>query len=145
MRIVLQRVRRAKVWVRDEVKGEIGRGMVLLVGVRRGDSHEDARWLAHRCSGLRIFEDGEGKMNLSLLDIGGEALVVSQFTLYGDTRKGMRPSFTEAAPLQEAEALYRTLVETLKAEGVPVRTGEFGARMLVEIENEGPVTLILER
>ena len=145
MRIVLQRVRRARVWVGEELKGEIGRGVVLLVGVRRGDTLEDVKWLAHKCAGLRVFEDGEGKMNLSILDVGGEALVVSQFTLYGDTRKGMRPSFTEAAPPGEAEVLYGTFVEALKAEGVPVRTGVFGARILVEIENDGPVTLILEK
>ncbi len=145
MRIVLQRVRRARVWVGEELKGEIGRGVVLLVGVRRGDTLEDVKWLAHKCAGLRVFEDGEGKMNLSILDVGGEALVVSQFTLYGDTRKGMRPSFTEAAPPEEAEVLYGAFVEALKAEGVPVRTGVFGARMLVEIENDGPVTLILEK
>jgi len=145
MRIVLQRVRRARVWVGEELKGEIGRGVVLLVGVRRGDTLEDVKWLAHKCAGLRVFEDGEGKMNLSILDVGGEALVVSQFTLYGDTRKGMRPSFTEAAPPEEAEVLYGAFVEALKVEGVPVRTGVFGARMLVEIENDGPVTLILEK
>ena len=145
MRIVLQRVRRARVWVGEELKGEIGRGVVLLVGVRRGDTLGDVKWLAHKCAGLRVFEDGEGKMNLSILDVGGEALVVSQFTLYGDTRKGMRPSFTEAAPPEEAEVLYGAFVEALKAEGVPVRTGVFGARMLVEIENDGPVTLILEK
>jgi len=144
VRIVLQRVRTARVRVGGEVKGEIGKGVVLLVGVGRGDGPEDAKWLAHRCAGLRIFEDDRGKMNLSLRDVGGEALVVSQFTLYGDTRKGMRPSFTEAAPPDEAQVLYGTFVEELKAEGIPVATGEFGERMLVEIENDGPVTLILE-
>lgn len=145
MRIVVQRVRQARVSVNGETVAAIGPGVVVLVGVTHGDTPEEARWLAQKVAGLRIFEDAEGKMNLGLLDVGGEALVVSQFTLYGDARKGRRPSFTEAAPPEIAEPLVQRFVEELAATGVPVQTGIFGAHMLVEIYNDGPVTILLER
>lgn len=145
MRIVVQRVRQAKVSVDGETVAAIGPGVVVLVGVTHNDTPEEARWLAQKVAGLRIFEDAEGKMNLSLLDVGGEAIVVSQFTLYGDARKGRRPSFTEAAPPQIAEPLVQRFAEELAAAGVPVQTGIFGAHMLVEIHNDGPVTILLDR
>lgn len=145
MRIVVQRVRQAKVSVNGETVAAIGPGVVVLVGVTHNDTPEEARWLAQKVAGLRIFEDAEGKMNLSLLDVGGEAIVVSQFTLYGDARKGRRPSFTEAAPPAIAEPLVQRFAEELAAAGVPVQTGIFGAHMLVEIHNDGPVTILLDR
>lgn len=145
MRIVVQRVRQAKVSVNGETIAAIGPGVVVLVGVTHNDTPEEARWLAQKVAGLRIFEDAEGKMNLSLLDVGGEAIVVSQFTLYGDARKGRRPSFTEAAPPAIAEPLVQRFAEELAAAGVPVQTGIFGAHMLVEIHNDGPVTILLDR
>ncbi|MCS7282169.1 MAG: D-aminoacyl-tRNA deacylase [Anaerolineae bacterium] len=145
MRIVVQRVRQARVSVNGETVAAIGPGVVVLVGVTHSDTPEEARWLAQKVAGLRIFEDAEGKMNLGLLDVGGEALVVSQFTLYGDARKGRRPSFTEAAPPEIAEPLVQRFAEELAAAGVPVQTGIFGAHMLVEIHNDGPVTILLER
>lgn len=144
MKIVLQRVSEAEVRVGDDVVGQIGRGLVLLLGVGRQDGEEQARYLAEKCLNLRIFEDSEGKMNRSLLDMGGEILAISQFTLYGDTRKGRRPGFTDAAPPEHAEPLYERFVELLRAAGVKVETGRFGARMSVRIHNDGPVTLILE-
>ena len=144
MRAVVQRVRRSRVVVGDEVVGEIGLGLLVLLGINHHDTPEQARWLADKIIGLRIFEDPEGKMNLSLLDVGGAVLVVSQFTLYGDCRKGRRPSFIEAAPPQVAIPLYEIFIQTLKAEGVPTATGRFGAIMQVELVNDGPVTLILE-
>ncbi len=124
---------------------EIGPGMVILVGVGHGDSPAEAAWLADKCAGLRLFEDDQGKTNLSVHDIGGEALVVSQFTLYADSRKGRRPSFIDAAPPELADPLVRAFAERLASAGVPTRTGVFGAHMLVEIENDGPVTIVLER
>lgn len=145
MRIVIQRVRRASVTVDDRVVAAIGPGVVVLVGVTHTDTEEQARWLAQKVAGLRIFEDAEGKLNLGLLDVGGEALIVSQFTLYADARKGRRPSFTDAAPPELAEPLVRCFAEEVAAAGVPVQTGIFGAHMLVEIHNDGPVTIILER
>nr|WP_290666901.1 D-aminoacyl-tRNA deacylase [Ardenticatena sp.] len=145
MRIVLQRVRHGAVEVNGTRIAEIGQGVVLLVGITRGDTPKTARWLASKIAQLRIFEDDAGKMNRSLLDVGGEALVVSQFTLYGDARKGRRPSFTKAAPPDVAEPLVDAFANALRDEGVPVQTGQFGAHMLVHIENDGPVTLILER
>jgi len=145
MRAVVQRVRSASVRVDDETVGEIGRGFVILLGVSKRDTEAEARWLAKKCASLRVFEDGEGLMNLGLGDVGGKALVVSQFTLYGDCEKGRRPSFTDAAPLEAAERLYRDFVEAMRAEGVEVETGTFQAKMLLEINNDGPVTLILER
>lgn len=145
MRAVVQRVSRASVTVNGQVVGHIGRGLMILLGVRTGDTQAEARWLAHKIAGLRIFSDDEGKFNLSVQDVGGAALVVSQFTLYGNARKGRRPSFTDAAAPDLAEPLVSHFVEFLHAEGLPVETGVFGAAMQVEIHNDGPVTLILEK
>lgn len=145
MKAVVQRVSRGSVFVEGEEVGTIGRGVVVLLGVGFGDDLSQARFLADKIANLRIFEDREGKMNLSLLDIRGEALVVSQFTLYGDCRKGRRPSFTEAAPPEEAEQLYLKFCDLLRETGVKVETGRFQAMMKVEIINEGPVTLLLEK
>ncbi|HBY94111.1 MAG TPA: D-tyrosyl-tRNA(Tyr) deacylase [Chloroflexi bacterium] len=145
MRAVVQRVRRGVVSVDGEVVGEIGPGLVILVGVTHADSEAEARWLAAKIANLRIFEDEEGKFNRSILEEGGGALVVSQFTLYGDARKGRRPSFTAAARPVVAEPLYERVADLLREAGVaPVATGRFGARMLVTIENDGPVTLLLD-
>jgi len=145
MRLVLQRVKQASVTVDGEIVGQIRQGLVILVGVTHHDTEEQVRWLARKVAGLRVFEDADGKFNLSLQDVGGAALVVSQFTLYGDTRRGRRPSFTDAARPETAEPLVERFAQFLQAEGIPVETGVFGARMLVEIHNDGPVTLILER
>lgn len=145
MRLVVQRVKRGRVSVDGRTVAEIGRGVVILVGVGRGDGEAEARWLAAKCAGLRIFEDAQGKTNLSLQEVGGEALVVSQFTLYADTRKGRRPSFLDAALPEQAEPLVRLFAQTLAAQGVPTQTGQFGARSLVEIDNDGPLTILLER
>jgi D-tyrosyl-tRNA(Tyr) deacylase len=145
MRAVVQRVSRASVSVDGEIVGQIGRGVVVLVGVTHGDTQEQADWLANKIAGLRIFEDCEGKMNAGLLDVDGAALVISQFTLYADARKGRRPSFTDAALPDEAEPLVAHFAQALRAQGVTVATGVFGARMLVEIHNDGPVTILLER
>jgi len=141
----LQRVRRGKVSVGGETLAEIRRGLVILLGVGHGDGEAEARWLAEKSAGLRIFEDDQGKTNLSVQDIAGEALVVSQFTLYADASKGRRPSFIRAALPQDAEPLVRLFAQHLAAQGVPTRLGEFGAHMLVEIENDGPMTILLER
>ena len=130
--------------VAGERVAEIGRGLVILLGVARGDSEAEAERLAGKVVRLRIFEDEAGKFDRSLLDVEGEALVVSQFTLIADTRKGNRPSFTEAAPLDQAEALYEAFCASLASLGVPVARGVFGARMAVEITNDGPVTIILD-
>jgi len=145
MKVVVQRVSRASVSVDGEVCGEIGRGLVVLVGVAAGDSPETARWLAGKCADLRIFEDGEGKMNLSAREIGAGLLVVSQFTLLADCAKGRRPSFIAAARPEEAEPLYRVFTEELRAMGVVVEEGVFQEKMLVEIHNDGPVTVIIEK
>jgi D-tyrosyl-tRNA(Tyr) deacylase len=145
MRAVLQRVRRGRVAVGGRTLAEIGRGQVILVGVGRGDTQTEADWLAEKCAGLRIFEDAEGKTNLSIQDVGGAAIVVSQFTLYADSRKGRRPSFIDAALPEVAQPLVQRFAEQLAAHGVPTQSGEFGAHMLVEIENDGPVTILLER
>jgi D-aminoacyl-tRNA deacylase len=146
MRLVLQRVKNASVTVGDETVSEIGAGLLLLVGVASGDGEAEADWLARKVSGLRIFNDREGKMNLSVRDAGGEVLAVSQFTLLADTRKGKRPSFFGAAPLEEAERLFDYFCERLRAAGAsPVKTGAFGAMMDVALVNDGPVTIILER
>ena len=145
MRVVLQRVSRASVTVDGEVKGAIERGFVLLVGVGHGDGEEQAAWLAQKISTLRVFEDGEDKMNLSLSEVGGAALVVSQFTLLANTRKGRRPSFVHAALPEVAEPLVERFADLLREQGIPVETGVFGAHMLVEIHNDGPVTIILDR
>ncbi len=144
MRAVIQRVRRASVKVNGEAVGEIGRGLLVLLGVAKGDEESDAGYLADKISNLRVFEDSEGKMNLSLREVGGGALVVPQFTLYGDCRKGRRPSFTDAAEPEVGKKLYERLVEGLRQRGIAVEIGRFGAEMLVGIENEGPVTLIVE-
>lgn len=145
MRVLLQRVSKASVTVDDEVVGAIGRGFVLLVGVTHGDGQEEAAWLANKVAGLRVFEDDEGKMNLALDDVGGDVLVVSQFTLYGDASKGRRPSWSAAAPPEEAEPLVDYFAEQLRREGLRVATGRFGAYMDVEIHNDGPVTLMIEK
>jgi D-tyrosyl-tRNA(Tyr) deacylase len=145
MRVLLQRVRKASVTVEGEVVGAIDQGFVALVGVGHADGEEQAAWLAKKVAGLRVFEDDEGKFNRSLLDVGGAALVVSQFTLYADSRKGRRPSFTDAAPPEIAEPLVARFADLLRAQGVPVEMGVFGAMMLVEIHNDGPVTIWLER
>lgn len=145
MKVVIQRVRRGRVSVDQRLVAEIGPGAVILVGVARGDTHEEAAWLSEKTAQLRIFEDEQGKMNRSLLDAGGEALVVSQFTLLADTRKGRRPSFLDAADPADAEPLVRAFARGLDRQGVPAKLGEFGAHMLVEIENDGPVTILLER
>jgi D-tyrosyl-tRNA(Tyr) deacylase len=144
MRAVVQRVNRARVLVGDEVTGEVGRGLLVLLGVTHDDTAEQARWLADKIVGLRIFADGDDKMNLSVADVGGGVLVVSQFTLYGDCRKGRRPSFVDAAPPEIAVPLYEAFIEAVKALGVPVESGRFGAMMQVELVNDGPVTLIVE-
>lgn len=144
MRAVIQRVSQARVTVDGEVVGEIGSGLVVLVGVTHDDSEEDARWLARKVAGLRIFEDSEGKMNLSVRDVGGAVLVVSQFTLYADARKGRRPSFVNAARPEVAEPLITAFSRFLEQEGVPVETGKFRAMMQVCLCNEGPVTIIVD-
>jgi D-tyrosyl-tRNA(Tyr) deacylase len=144
MRAVLQRVRRARVVVGEEVTGAIGPGLLVLLGVAADDTEEGARWLADKVVGLRVFNDADGKMNLSVADVGGAALVVSQFTLYGDCRKGRRPSFVEAAPPELAVPLYEAFVAAVRAQGIPTATGRFGAMMQVELVNDGPVTLIVD-
>jgi D-aminoacyl-tRNA deacylase len=145
MRIVLQRVRSGRVSVNNQPLAEIGPGVVLLVGVGPQDGEEQARYLAEKIAHLRIFEDDHGKMNRSILETGGAALVVSQFTLYADTHKGRRPAFTEAASPEVASPLVDRFAAMLRELGVPVGQGEFGGRMLVEIQNDGPVTILLER
>ena len=149
MRVLLQRVARAEVRIRDaappRVSGRIDRGYVLLVGFTTSDGEEQVAWMAEKVVGLRLFADGEDKMNLALADVGGAMLVVSQFTLYGDARKGRRPSFIDAARPEIAIPLYEQFVRRLRDAGVHVETGEFGAMMDVELVNDGPVTLWLER
>lgn len=144
MRLVVQRVRRARVLVGGAVVGEVGRGAVILCGVARGDTPADAAYLARKTAQLRIFNDSAGKMNLAAPEIGGDFLVVSQFTLYGDCAKGNRPSYLDAAPPEEGEAGYERFVAELRGHGFEVQTGRFGADMLLELENDGPVTLLLE-
>jgi len=143
MKAVVQRVTDARVRVGEEVAGEIGAGLCVLLGLARGEDVGAAERLAGRVARLRIFENEEGRFDRSLLDTGGEALVVSQFTLLADTAKGNRPSFTEAAPAEEAEPLYEAFCTALRQLGVPVATGVFGARMAVELTNDGPVTIVL--
>jgi D-tyrosyl-tRNA(Tyr) deacylase len=145
MRVVLQRVSRGRVSVESRTVAEIGLGLVILVGVGPRDGEEQARYLAEKIANLRIFEDDQGKINRSLLEVGGAAIVVSQFTLYADTRKGRRPSFTDAALPELARPLVERFAELLREQGVPAQTGEFGAHMLVEIDNDGPVTILMER
>ena len=144
MRVVLQRVARAAVTVGGEEVARIGPGLMVLLGVAQSDSAEDARYLAGKVAGLRVFEDDAGKMNLSVADIDGGVLVVSQFTLLADCRKGRRPSFTGAAPPEEAEALYEVFVEELRRRSLPVATGRFQAHMQVSLINDGPVTILLD-
>jgi D-tyrosyl-tRNA(Tyr) deacylase len=144
VRAIVQRVTKASVAVDGEEVGRIGKGLVILLGVRNGDTAEDARYLADKCAHLRIFSDEESKFNLSCRDVAGEMLVVSQFTVYGDLRKGRRPSFTDSAPPEIAEPLYQRFIANLRELGLNVAEGVFGAMMLVEIHNDGPVTLILE-
>jgi D-tyrosyl-tRNA(Tyr) deacylase len=144
LKAVVQRVSRARVRVGEEIAGEIGAGLCVLLGVARGDDAAAASRLAEKVARLRIFEDAEGRFDRSLLDVGSKALVVSQFTLIADTRKGQRPSFTHAAPPEEAEPLYEAFRDALAELGVPVATGVFGARMAVEIINDGPVTIVLD-
>ena len=146
MRVLLQRVAHAEVRIGGRTVGEIGRGHLLLVAFRPGDGVTQLEWMADKIVGLRVFADDEGKMNRSLLDVSGDLLVVSQFTLYGDTRKGRRPSFIAAAPPEVAIPLYEQFISCLRARaGGLVETGEFGATMDVELVNDGPVTLVLER
>lgn len=144
MKAVIQRVSRSSVTVEGEIVGAVEHGYMILLGVGKGDAEAQAEWLANKVAGLRIFEDDEGKMNLSILDVGGSALVVSQFTLYGDCKKGRRPSFIDAAGPDEADRLYQYFCGKLREAGVPVETGRFQTTMSVALVNEGPVTLILE-
>ena len=144
MRAVVQRVKSAAVYVEGRVTGEIGQGLLVLVGVGRGDGEKDIAYLTSKLPELRIFEDTSGKFNLSLREVGGGMLVVSQFTLYGDCRKGRRPSFVEAAEPAEAKRLYEQLIYRLREQGVSVETGEFQARMEVHLINDGPVTILLD-
>jgi len=144
MRVLLQRVTRAEVRVHGRVTGRIGHGYLLLVGITHADTESQLAKLADKISGLRLFADAEGKMNLALADVGGAALVVSQFTLYGDVRKGRRPGFTDAARPEVAIPLYERFIALLRERGVPVETGEFGADMQVDLINDGPVTLMLD-
>ncbi len=144
MRAVIQRVKSAEVYVGDRLSGKIGKGLLVFVGVARGDGEDDISYLISKLPDLRIFEDSSGKFNLSLQEINGEILVVSQFTLYGDCRKGRRPSFTEAEEPTVAKNLYDRLIFKLRERGVPVETGEFQAKMEVHLINDGPVTLLLD-
>jgi D-tyrosyl-tRNA(Tyr) deacylase len=144
MRAVVQRVTGARVLVEGEVVGEIGRGLLILLGVGRGDTVDQASWLADKIASLRIFQDAEGKMNLDVTDLGGGVLVVSQFTLFGDCRKGRRPSFLEAAAPEIAVPLYEAFLDALRARGLQTAEGRFGAMMQVELVNDGPVTLIVD-
>lgn len=145
MRLVIQRVSHASVSVAGQIVGQCGAGLCILAGVKIGDTPAEAKWLANKAANLRVFEDEAGKMNLSLLDVKGEALVVSQFTLYANAQRGRRPDFVDAARPEQAEELIEYFVEQLRAEGVPTQTGIFRALMQVEIHNDGPVTILLER
>lgn len=144
MRAVLQRVKLASVSVEGEKISEIGHGLLILLAVSREDTREDLEYMANKCKGLRIFSDDEGLMNLSVEDVGGEILVVSQFTLYGDARKGRRPSFTQSAAGEEADKFYQDFKEILRGAGLEVQGGAFGADMDVELINDGPVTILLD-
>ena len=145
MRVVLQRVSQGSVHVDGNTVAEIGHGLVILTGIGPEDGEAQAQYLAEKIANLRIFADQQGKTNLSVLDVSGEAIVVSQFTLYADTRKGRRPSFINAAPPELAEPLVEKFAEMLRQQGVPTQTGQFGAEMLVNIQNDGPVTIWMER
>ncbi len=146
MRAVLQRVKEAKVMIDDNIVGSINKGILVLLGIGKNDDKRDIEWMAEKVVNLRIFEDEKGKMNLSLLDVNGEVLVVSQFTLYGDARKGRRPSFSEAAPPELGEKLYKEFVDYIKKRynNIKVETGEFGAMMEVYLVNWGPVTILID-
>jgi len=144
MRVVVQKVTESSVTVEDEIIGEIGEGFMLLVGIGKDDTHEDVHYLVRKVSNLRVFEDEEGKMNRSLKDVDGAILSISQFTLFADTKKGNRPSFTNAAPPETGEALYQMFNELLRAEGFPVASGKFGAHMSVRLNNDGPVTILID-
>ena len=145
MRALIQRVKWGRVTVADHSTAEIGPGLVILLGIGPGDGDEQVKYLVDKIANLRVFEDQDGKINRSLLDVSGEALVVSQFTLYADTRKGRRPSFTGAAPPDIAAPIIEQFAALLESKGVPTQKGEFGAHMLVEIANDGPVTIWIER
>lgn len=145
MRVLIQRVSKASVIVEGQTISSIGKGLLILLGVGHGDGEDSARFLAEKTANLRIFEDEQGKTNLSVLDVKGEVIVVSQFTLYADTRKGRRPSFIDAALPDAAEPLVNRFVELLRSHDVPTQTGKFGAHMEVEIHNDGPVTIWLEK
>ncbi|MBI5840960.1 MAG: D-tyrosyl-tRNA(Tyr) deacylase [Chloroflexi bacterium] len=145
MRALLQRVSQASVVVNEQTISSIGKGLLILLGIGHGDEEQQAAFLAEKIANLRIFEDEQGKTNLSILDVKGEAIVVSQFTLYADTRKGRRPSFIDAALPDTAAPLVTRFAELLRGHGVPTQTGQFGAHMLVEIHNDGPVTIWLEK
>ena len=144
MRAVVQRVKKSSVTVDDKITGKIGQGLMVLIGVEDGDSEKDADYIADKVCGLRIFEDEQRKMNLSVEDIGGEVLAVSQFTLLADARKGRRPSFTKAAAPDEANALYRKVIDKIESRNINVEEGVFQAEMMVEIHNDGPVTILLD-
>ena len=144
MRAVVQRVSRAKVSIKGKITGEIGHGLLVLLGVSAGDTRADADYLADKVIGLRIFEDAGGRMNLSVANVGGAILAVSQFTLYGDVRRGKRPSFDAAAPPQPARELYEYFVEKIRSAGLKCETGQFQEMMQVELVNEGPVTILLD-
>jgi len=144
MRAVVQRVKKSSVTVEEKITGKIGQGLMVLIGVEDGDSEKDADYIADKVCGLRIFEDEQGKMNLSVEDICGEVLAVSQFTLLADARKGRRPSFTKAAAPDEANALYRKVIDKIESRNINVEEGVFQAEMMVEIHNDGPVTILLD-
>lgn len=144
MKALVQRVSSASVTIENSVVGKIGQGLLILLGITHSDTLKEVSFVADKCANLRIFKDGEDKMNLSLLDIGGEALVVSQFTLYGDARKGRRPGFTDAARPEHAIPLYEKFIEELRTAGINTATGQFGAEMQVDLCNSGPVTIMIE-
>ena len=144
MRVVIQRVSQASVVINDQIKGEISKGYMILLGIETEDSQEDIDWLVKKINGLRIFNDDEGKMNLTLADVGGVILVISQFTLHASTKKGNRPSYIKAARPEQAIPLYESFISALKASGNNVETGEFGADMKVSLTNDGPVTIVID-
>ena len=144
MRVVIQRVTEAEVSINEEISGKINKGLLILVGIGQDDHKEDIQWLTQKITNLRIFSDNEGKMNLSILDIKGEILLVSQFTLYASTKKGNRPSFIQSAPTTIAIPLYEQFIQSLKETGIAIQTGQFGADMKVSLTNDGPVTIIID-